>query len=375
MQSLKIILAVLALFCGLTLPAQHKGDIIIADGKVRYETTIPYEAIHIALALTDTNIYSGSMNVHYEILDTASAYYRQVQQHFAPYRQHALVKALSEGLRKDLLRYVQNIKQAYNCQWADGFLLETNTYPLPMRMQFQLQSAKQKTVEAFIKDAGVVAFYNANKDLYTQTLQRVKDFANVADQQRWLEQYFDTRYQQYRIIVSPLMGSTNFNNQLTIDSKQTCLVYVADAKSYSAPATDADKARYLGKVMTEIDHNYVNPESDKYEKQLNKLMGDEQRGKWVKAEGAGKFYGSGLKVFNEYMTHAVYLLYTASRLSPSDQAVVVNNRVRMMEEVRGFYRFGAFYQALLQMQTRAPKRPIGQLYPGIIGWCEKQVGL
>ena len=369
---MRIHFIVLAMLAGLSLHAQHKGDVVITDGNVRYETTLPYEAIHIALALTDTNIYSGSMNVHYEILDTASAYYRQVRQHFAAHRQHALVKALNEGLRKDLLRYVQNVKQAYNCQWADGFLLETNTYPLPMRMQFQMQGAKQKVLEAFIKEAGVEAFYNANKDLYTQTLQRVKEFANVADQQRWLEQYFETRYAQYRIIVSPLMGSTHFTNRLTIDGKETCLMYVADTKGYREPVSQADKARYLGVVMTEIDHNYVNPESDKYEKQLNKLMGDEQRSKWVGSEGAGNFYGNGYKVFNEYMTHAVYLLYTNARLSPADQAVVAASRTRLMETVRGYTRFGAFYQALLQMHTRAPKRPMAQLYPGIIAWCEKQ---
>jgi hypothetical protein len=72
------------------------------------------------------------------------------------------------------------------------------------------------------------------------------------------------------------------------------------------------------------------------------------------------------------MTHALYLLYTASRLAPADQAVVVANRVRLMETVRGFYRFGAFYEALLQMRTKAPRKPVAQLYPGMIGWCEKQ---
>jgi hypothetical protein len=74
-------------------------------------------------------------------------------------------------------------------------------------------------------------------------------------------------------------------------------------------------------VFSEIDHNYVNPVSDKYKKEINKIMGDEHRSKWIKANGDGKYYGTGYKVFNEYMTHAVYLIYTNEFYSAADQTI------------------------------------------------------
>ncbi len=344
----------------------------VQHGSVRYETPLPYEAMHIALALTDTSIYSGQMNVHFELLDTSSAYYREVQQTFGAYRQHPLVKALNEALHKDLLRYVQNLKLAYNSQWVQHQLEEANVYPFPMRLLYQSGSVGRRLLEDFINAAGIPAFFETHRTLYEQGLQQVKNFANIAGQQAWLEQQFDSRYQQYFIIVSPLMGSTHFTNRFRIDEKESCLMYVADAKAYSTQADVSEQARYLGIVMTEIDHNYVNPESDRYEKQLNNLMGGEQRSKWIKPDGVGQFYGSGYKIFNEYMTHAVYLLYTSTYLNATDQASVVATRTRIMEVGRGYYRFGAFYEALRQQWLQVPARRIKELYPAMLQWCQGQ---
>ncbi|MCU0336124.1 MAG: DUF4932 domain-containing protein, partial [Chitinophagaceae bacterium] len=229
-----------------TLLYSQPGTVQLQQGSIRYETPLPYEAMHIAMALTDTNLYNGQMNVHFELLDTSSAYYREVQQRFAAYRQHPLVTALNEALRKDLLRYVQNLKLAYNSQWVQHHLEEANVYPFPMRLQYQSGSVGRRLLENFIETAGVPAFFEAHRQQYEQGLQQVMAYANVAAQQAWLEQQFDSRYQQYFIIVSPLMGSTHFTNRFSMDKKESCLMYVADAKGHGTQADPTEQARYLG---------------------------------------------------------------------------------------------------------------------------------
>jgi hypothetical protein len=345
----------------------------IADGTVRYETPIAYEAMHVALTLTDTNIYSGSIHVHAEVLDTSSVYYKQVQQQFHPFRGHALVVALNEALRKDLLRYAQNIKLAYNSSWQNGALKENNVYPLPMKMLYQSQSVSRKLLEDFMQSSRFDSFYAAHIELYTATLQKVKTMADVHKQQQWLEQQFDARYQQYFIVVSPLMGSTNFTNRMRINKQESCIMYVADAKKYTDSNNAINKALYTGVVMTEIDHNYVNPASDLFEKQLDKLMGNDNRKYWMKPNAVGQFYGSGYKIFNEYMTHAVYLLYTATLLDAASQQVVETNRKKIMKEGRGFHRFDAFYEMLKQLHA-SKQEPVQALYKEVMDWCQQQQG-
>lgn len=343
----------------------------IKDGSVYYETPIAYEAMHVALALTDTNIYSGSMNVHASVLDTGSAYYKEVQQHFHAQRSHPLVQELNEALRKDLLRYAQNIKLAYNSSWQNGELKENNVYPLPMKLLYQSQSVSRKLLEDFIQASQFEAFYTAHFDAYIAALQKVKTMSNVHGQQLWLEQQFGSKYQQYFIVVSPLMGSTHFTNRMRINKQESCIMYVADAKKYTDSNNAVYKAFYTGIVMTEIDHNYVNPVSDKVEKELEKIMGDQNRSYWIKPNGVGQYYSTGYKIFNEYMTHAVYLLYTATLLDANSQQQVEARRIQLMSSGRGYYRFEAFYKQLQQLFTQQPTT-VESLYPAMLQWCRQQ---
>ena len=79
---------------------------------------------------------------------------------------------------------------------------------------------------------------------------------------------------------------------------------------------------YTGVVFTEIDHNYVNPVSNNFKIDIDRIMGDSNRAKWIKADGDGKFYNNGYKIFNAYMTHAVYLVYTNTVYAKVDQTVI-----------------------------------------------------
>ncbi len=132
-------------------------------------------------------------------------------------------------------------------------------------------------------------------------------------------------------------------------------------------------ARYTGTVMTEIDHNYVNPVSDDYQKTLNALMGESNRSRWVSQSYSSNSYKNGYKVFNEYMTHGVYLLYTNDRLTASEQEMLEKMKINSMQKTRGFSNFGNFYNELKRLYLSGkPNHDIASVYPDILRWCEQQ---
>lgn len=89
--------------------------------------------------------------------------------------------------------------------------------------------------------------------------------------------------------------------------------------------------------------------------------------------GASNSYRTGYKVFNEYMTHSVYLLFTSQMLNSNDQQIIENMKINGMKGRRKFIKFDEFYKKLKQLyQERKPNENIADLYPHLIDWCEKE---
>jgi len=64
-------------------------------------------------------------------------------------------------------------------------------------------------------------------------------------------------------------------------------------------------------VFTEIDHNYCNPVSSKYQNEIDSIFSDSS--KWINKTGNVELYPTLVAIFNEYTTHAVYLLYVRNQ--------------------------------------------------------------
>jgi hypothetical protein len=126
-----------------------------------------------------------------------------------------------------------------------------------------------------------------------------------------------------------------------------------------------------GILFTEIDHNYCNPVSERYKKSIDSVLSD--REKWIAKEGDGDNYPSEMAVFNEYMTHAVFLLYAFDMFKQNDFLEIKKERERIMIEQRKYLRFRDFSDKLLELyQKKEPNQKVMNLYPLIIDWCKTQ---
>jgi hypothetical protein len=125
-----------------------------------------------------------------------------------------------------------------------------------------------------------------------------------------------------------------------------------------------------GIVFTEIDHNYVNPTTNKYAKQIDSIFA--KRGTWAKTGNSSDFYGSPVSVFNEYMTHAAFCLYIADSYDEPTANFVIASREALMVDRRNFIRFKAFDQQLLKLHRENKTLTLTELYPLIVAWCKTQ---
>jgi hypothetical protein len=351
---------------------QKDNSVTIIDNKVTYEVPMAYELMHIAMALTDTSIVSDGYNVYSEIIDTNSVYYKDVIKYFEQHKHHKLIQQLNESFLKSANNYGANLHLAYNSICVNNSIKKEFKYPFFHRLAYHFKSVSRKALNDFAKVSNFAQFYHQHRDFYTTLLKNVQQNANVIEQQIWLENEFLTKYDSYNIVISPLMQGTHFTKHYKRKQKNNCIMWVARFDAERNQTQSINSAKYTGVVMTEIDHNYVNPVSDKYKNELNNIMGENNRNKWTSGSFSNS-YKTGYKVFNEYMTHSVYLLYTNQKLNEEEQKAIEKSKITGMENRRKFVKFGKFYEALKQIyKNRNPNETLTDLYPQIIEWCRTE---
>ncbi len=348
---------------------------LIKDNNTIYETPAVYELMNIAFALTDTSNYSGKLNIYYNVIDTSKSYYKEVINYFSAYSTHKLIKELNKHLNKSMIRYLYNLQKGYNSKIVDNNIKRNIHFPFFQRLLYGFKSVNRNLIEDFAKASNFQAFYETYKLFYLQGLEDAKNKLDISKIQHWLKTEFSSQYDKFNIVISPLMNATHFTKNFSYKGNKTSIMWVANGLGYDTTKYSQKQIAgiYTGVVFTEIDHNYVNPVSDNYKKDITPIMGDNNRAKWIKADGDGKFYSTGYKIFNEYMTHAVYLIYTNTIYSTGDQIIIENSRIKLMEQRRKYYRFGDFYRQLKTLYlSKKEGETITSLYPKILEWCKQQ---
>ena len=322
-----------------------------------------YELMQVAIALTST-----SQEHPYRYTDPDTAYYQAVMDHFAPYRDHALIEALDDALSGPT---------AYRATFAYHFdgdeLVEGGQYSVTgLNRAFE---GLLPEMEAFARESGFRAFYADHADFYqaqVDTYRRVVDPAHIW---QWMEANFPARYDAYTIVLSPLMNGTN--NTWRFRDREAGyeeIVMFAPSPNVFAPDVedpDVNISQEVADVIlaravfTEIDHNYVNPVTDEHLKAIDRAMRPLEA--WN--EGAGS-YGSPALTFNEYFTWAIFGLYAETRYEPS-LAAAAWDRTRAMMDWRGFPRFDAFYEELHNAYSeRRTDETVADLLPEMIAWMQ-----
>jgi hypothetical protein len=346
---------------------------------VQFDIPEPYELANIIWTLSPSGQKATDL---YKEGD----YYKKVVAHFKPYMNHPIFAALNfpDSLYSNKYYDFRENSFAFNFNTtssSDNKLLYNGPYYYVNGNELADSSLFGKLkplVEDFSVKSGFKEFYKKNLSLYTKEIQREKDLLPVKQMWRWLEEQFPKiKYQSYRVVFSPLIGGSHSTQRFSTYNKTEWfgenVMFICGTARYDTMHNVSEKQKeglMSGVVFTEIDHNYVNPSTNKYAKLVDSIFSKRQI--WAKTGNNSDLYSDPISIFNEYMTHALFCLYIADSYDKPIADFVINNRESLMVNRRNFIRFKEFDRELIRLRQEHKDLKAVDLYPYILDWCKKQ---
>lgn len=140
------------------------------------------------------------------------------------------------------------------------------------------------------------------------------------------------------MLTSPLIGGIHTTSTFEDNSFKETLLFSPIIKYNEDWSAEFNEAMNSRVIFTEIDHNYVGPLSAqyKYKARIDTLF--DKRNIWVNQENRSiEHYPSPEKVFNEYLTWGLFILYAYDNFPGNDELIQrVIDHVNDMMNTKGF---------------------------------------
>lgn len=337
------------------------------SGQVSFEYHEVHELIHVICALTELG-RSGEI----DMIDTTSSYYQEVIRYFEPFKTDEFILQL-DAILKDQYMFYFGMKMD-----AAGFYFDSNDHLVKDSNYLNLTGeADLNCIELFISELQRFSdeskfreFYKNHKPFYKSMIRKMKYQAPVKAQWEWLEtQFTEVSYQHYRIIFSVLTGGGHSTNNFDQDDFKQMVMFI-NAPSTEKPKDDLEAVGEMSRIIfTEIDHNYINPLSDKYLEDIEEAMPSIER--WA-SDDLLEYYTDSYAVFNEFMTFSTFSAYLMDHYS-TDEFEQINKLMLDVFGVRGFKHFEAFNTYFLEIYAGRNKgETLTSLYPLFIDWFKNK---
>lgn len=348
-------------------------------GNLQFDIPEVYELANIIWTLSPSGKRATDLN-------KTGGYFKKVISYFQPYLNHPIFKALDfpdslylqnyYNFRENsfAFNFQDTTKGASNCKLLfNGPYYYVNGDDLADSSLF---GKLKPLIEDFAAKSNFRSFYKNNLPFYKKEIEREKELLPVKQMWKWLEvQFPKTHYQSYRVVTSPLIGGShstqNYSTYNDTGWFSECVMFIPTTERVDTLSNLSEKQKQgimSGVVFTEIDHNYVNPATNKYASMIDSIFSN--RDIWAK--GGNNWYPSGHAIFNEYMTWAVFCLYVHDTYDKSTADVVIHERETRMIEKRNFIKFGDFDRALIKIRQQHKNLKVVDLYPYILKWCKNQ---
>jgi len=351
------------------------------NGNIQFDIPETYELANVIWTLSPSGQRAKDL---YKVGD----YYKRVETYFKPYMNHPIFKALDFPDSVYANKYYEFRENSFAFNFEEPRSGSSNTKLLFNGPYYYVYGNELADSSLFGKLKPLVAdfaakskfrqFYKSNLNYYNKAIQRQKELLPVRQMWNWLEEQFPkTKYQSYRIVFSPLIGGSHSTQRYSTYNKTEWfgenVMFICGTDRYDSVENLTEKQReglMSGIVFTEIDHNYVNPETNKYTKQVDSIFS--KRDIWAKHGNSSDYYGSAESVFNEYMTHAAFCLYISDTYDKPTADFVIDNREQLMVSRRNFIKFKEFDRALIKLRQEHKDLKVVELYPFILEWCKSQ---
>lgn len=344
------------------------------EGNISFEIPEIYELANVIWLL------SPSGRRAYD-LQTNTAYSKEVEEYFKPFLNHPIFKKLDFPEKDYFEQYYSFRENSFIYEFENNKIKRGDNYYYVFGKDWDnfsnLFTELLPLVEDFALKSNFKKFYKQNLRFFDQDIERVKQLLPIKNMWNWLEKELPMRkYNSYKIVFSPLIGGSHSTQNYSAKNMKTntwfseTVMFICDANRYDSTKDLTEKQKeglMSGIVFTEIDHNYVNPTTSNYKKEISeifnsKIWSDEKTG----------MYNNAVSVFNEYMTHAVYCLWVNENYDEETANFVIKKREELNVDKRNFCMFRDFNQELLKLRKENPNLTVENLYPKIIEWSKKQ---
>ncbi|MFM7486584.1 MAG: DUF4932 domain-containing protein [Cytophagales bacterium] len=347
------------------------------DRKVFVEIPEVSELVNILMVLHKDAEKDDNM------FDTKIDYYKEVKEYFKPFLNHPALDTIHRYItdlkyKEDLKKYLFSYQSYYYYYalkmnaCAYEFDAKNNIRNKGIVNQFangwnSFDPMKDKKVfEDFAKKSNYRQFYKNHKPYYDDLIKTYNQLNPISKMQNWLDKKFEFSYGSYVVYFSPfVLGAHSTQGFESNNFKQT-FMFICKAEMDEEFTPIMNEMLESRVVFTEIDHNYVNPVSDKFLDKINKSFSN--REKWAKGDVTSP-YKDPYMVFNEYMTFAVYSLYLNDNYAPNEVKEFLPKMETQMEESRGYIKFKNFNRTLLEKYQQNPNIRITDLYEFILDWA------
>ncbi len=335
-------------------------------GKYTVDNPETHELVNIMVALTESGRIDSNM------VNMKTMYHKDVMNHFNKFSNHPVIDTFNQHIKgvfdNDSYWYYYNIRMNSNMYSFNNRNKIINKSPYT-RLGFDKVNHLEPLIPMindFVKTSNYRAFYKEHKTYQDSLIKEYYRLVDIDKMWKWVEARFSNSYDSYKIYISPLIGGAHATQRFKDEGfKETVMFINAPIfdKNYSEKSKEADLTRT---VFTEIDHNYVNPASNKFS-EINEIMQPLEC--WNKgAQG----YGNGYATFNEYMTWAVFTLYLYDNFDTKIFNKKNKEAADFMQNGRGFIRFHSFNDFVLDWYKENQNRSFLELYPVVIDWIKKQ---
>jgi hypothetical protein len=305
-------------------------------------------------------------------IETNSIYFVEMQKHFSAFKNHDLIQKLNEKNRKNLYHYITNREYAINFYFEGNKIKEKNIFNWKLKTrQLVLGNTfkKQRRLwEDFAQKSGFRAFYAAHQAEYDRRLSKMQQYLPADKMITWLDAQFGSFNNNYRIITSPLIGATHSTFQ-TVDNTRN--IVVSDADKYNSENIEKEIALYSSISFTEFDHQHCNRLREQFQKEVEAAFSN--RSAWNNNRLNDTYYSKNHKLFDEYLTHAVHIVYLKDNYSKETFEYVKQRRIEMNKQRRGLAQFDGFTEELLRLYAaKSANQTLKDMMPDLLKWCAQR---
>ena len=339
------------------------------QGEYKIEINEVKELIHIMIAITQSGLENDDM------VQQKGKYYQDVIAHFKPYESEKIIKTFDSLIVASPFHYIFLTGNGISYNFKGNKLIKSKVFDFPATSTSKLKITEnpittyKKEIEEFAKKSNFRKFYKKHQPFYREMISAYEKGANVGKQWKWLENNFKTTQNSYNILCSPLINGLNYTGDF--ENNNFKLIYmVLPPLDYDENLSERENELLNARIMfTEIDHNYVKAPSLANKSAIDQYFKD--RKKWTNEEVEGIFaYPNPLKVFDEYMTFGVFILYCRDNYENEDFIAAKEGVIELMIQ-RGFPKMQEFTDKLLKARSENAGKKIDYWYPEFLKQFEK----